>query len=106
MTDCEGETLWDEAILVPKKLRNLGNPLRQASDYTDSQDNFREDALERDAERLGDVLAILSGEAPEATLERYLRNSGAGLKNNLKSLGFIVRFDAKGDCTVIQHETA
>jgi len=74
--------------------------LRQASSYQDESDNIDFDALERDQERLIDLLAIMAGEAPEVTVKKCLLDAGAHTKSNLKSCGFHIAFDTNGCLSV------
>jgi|GEM_PF-3330316 len=104
--DSEGETVTGNAILVPKGGKLLGDALRQASEYTNGEDSFREDALDRDLASLEQLVAILSGEAPEITLEKFLRSSGVAHRCNLKSHDFIIKFNASGQCAVTRCKTA
>lgn len=88
-------------LQVAKSGSSAGNVLRQLSTYVDENDTFCETDCNLDMERFDDLVAILAGEPGAETIEKCLSSAGAQRKTNLRNKAFIVKFDDKGNMTVI-----
>lgn len=97
-----GSDAWGAGMtfLVPKGVRSAGHVLRQASTYTDGNDNYCETDYNIDVSDFDNLVAILAGESGTETLEKCLIASGAMHKTNLRNNTFLVRFDEEGNMTV------
>jgi len=61
----------DGTIYVPEG-ESTGNAVRQASDFIDSDEHFRDDDLEADREALADLIRLLRSVDPKSTLDALL----------------------------------
>lgn len=96
----EGPEDWSVTFLVPQGVDSAAYVLRQASTYRDENEDFQELAHDQDYDDFNNLVAILAGEKPEATLTKCLREAGVKTKSNLRGKRFSVAFDAEGNYTV------
>ena len=85
-------------FIVPEDALEPFWVLRQASSYTDGNDNYAELEHELDIEDFSAMVAILKGEDSEVTLIRLLKD--ARLFSNLNDRAFLVSFGKDGKVTV------
>ncbi|TXT24964.1 MAG: hypothetical protein FD131_4771 [Rhodocyclaceae bacterium] len=99
-----GSDVWGSSMtyLVPKTCSSAGYVLRQASTYTDENDNYCGTDFDLDSDRFDDLVAILAGEPATETVEKCLRSAGARNKTNLRNNAFLVSFDDDGIMTVTE----
>lgn len=88
-------------FLVPEGNNHPGFVVRQASSYIDSSDYFQDSMCDEDQDSFDDLVAILTGEAPEKTLAKCLNLGSANTKTNLRNKTFRVLFDEDGNFTVV-----
>jgi hypothetical protein len=91
---------WDKVFLVPKCDVYPGDVIHQASSYLDDSGHYDESGFERDEAAFNNLVAIMSGEEGEKTLEKCLFEAGASFKENLRGAAFLVEFDQEGKVTV------
>ncbi len=96
----EGPEDWSVTFFVPQGVDSAAYVLRQASTYKDDNEDFQELAHDLDYDEFNNLVAIMAGEKPEATLTKCLREAGAKSKSNLHGKRFAVAFDAEGNYTV------
>lgn len=91
---------WNVTFHVPAGDDRPAYVLRQASSYRDENDDFQELAHDIDWDDFNNLVAILAGEKPDATLSKCLRDAGASTKTNLRGQRFTVAIDAEGNFSV------
>jgi hypothetical protein len=88
--------VFGHTIHVPQSARNSGHVLRQISAYTDHNEVFHETDYEIDSQNFEDMIAILSGEPADLTLQKCLDGGGVRAKRNLWGKHFNVKITQAG----------